>query len=66
VSSIDAAALACGLDRADNSVIAVYGLRGGAFDIYMEMQKGILKVNRQMTIHTPAVKTSMSFWWSTF
>jgi hypothetical protein len=64
MSSIDAATLACGLDHAGDSVIAIYGLRGGAFDLYMEMQKGVLKVNRQMTIHTPAVKTSMSFWWT--
>lgn len=66
MSSIDATALAYVLDRADNSVIAVYGLRAGAFDIYMEMQKGVLKVNRQATMYTPVVKTSMSFWWSTF
>ncbi len=36
-----AAALAYGLDRVENSVIAVYDLGGGTFDIsILEMQKG--------------------------
>ena len=40
-----AAALAYGLDRADNSVIAVYDLGGGTFDIsILEMQKGVFEV----------------------
>jgi molecular chaperone DnaK len=40
-----AAALAYGLDRADNSVIAVYDLAGGTFDIsILEMQKGVFDV----------------------
>ena len=34
-----AAALAYGLDRSDNSVIAVYGLGGGTFDILAEFKK---------------------------
>jgi len=40
-----AAALAYGLDKADNSVIAVYDLGGGTFDIsILEMQKGVFEV----------------------
>ncbi|KAI8970823.1 heat shock protein [Trametes punicea] len=40
-----AAALAYGLDRADNSIIAVYDLGGGTFDIsILEMQKGVFEV----------------------
>ncbi|KAH7907148.1 heat shock protein 70 family, partial [Hygrophoropsis aurantiaca] len=40
-----AAALAYGLDRADSSVIAVYDLGGGMFNIsFLEMQKGIFEV----------------------
>jgi len=40
-----AAALAYGRDRADNSVIAVYDLGGGTFDIsILEMQKGVFEV----------------------
>ncbi|THH18531.1 hypothetical protein EW146_g1772 [Bondarzewia mesenterica] len=40
-----AAALAYGLDRNDNSVIAVYDLGGGTFDIsILEMQKGVFEV----------------------
>jgi len=40
-----AAALAYGLDRSDNSVIAVYDLGGGTFDIsLLEMQKGVFEV----------------------
>ena len=40
-----AAALAYGMDRADNSVIAVYDLGGGTFDIsILEMQKGVFEV----------------------
>jgi molecular chaperone DnaK len=40
-----AAALAYGLDRADSSVIAVYDLGGGTFDIsVLEMQKGVFEV----------------------
>jgi len=40
-----AAALAYGLDRADSSVIAVYDLGGGTFDIsILEMQKGVFEV----------------------
>ena len=40
-----AAALAYGLDRADNSIIAVYDLGGGTFDIsVLEMQKGVFEV----------------------
>ena len=40
-----AAALAYGLDRSDNSVIAVYDLGGGTFDIsILEMQKGVFEV----------------------
>ena len=38
-------ALAYGLDRAENSVIAVYDLGGGTFDIsILEMQKGVFEV----------------------
>lgn len=41
-----AAALAYGLDRSDNSVIAVYDLGGGTFDIsILEMQKGVFEMN---------------------
>lgn len=37
--------MAYGLDRADNSVIAVYDLGGGTFDIsILEMQKGVFEV----------------------
>jgi hypothetical protein len=40
-----AAALAYGFDRADSSIIAVYDLRGGTFDISIpEMQKGVFEV----------------------
>ncbi|KAF9047451.1 heat shock protein 70 family [Panaeolus papilionaceus] len=40
-----AAALAYGLDKTDNSVIAVYDLGGGTFDIsILEMQKGVFEV----------------------
>jgi molecular chaperone DnaK len=40
-----AAALAYGLDRAENSVIAVYDLGGGTFNIsILEMQKGVFEV----------------------
>lgn len=40
-----AAALAYGLDRADSSIIAVYDLGGGTFDIsILEMQKGVFEV----------------------
>lgn len=40
-----AAALAYGLDRVDNAVIAVYDLGGGTFDIsILEMQKGVFEV----------------------
>ncbi|KAH7906067.1 heat shock protein 70 family, partial [Hygrophoropsis aurantiaca] len=40
-----AAALAYGLDRADSSVITVYDLGGGTFDIsILEMQKGVFEV----------------------
>ena len=40
-----AAALAYGVDRADSSVIAVYDLGGGTFDIsILEMQKGVFEV----------------------
>jgi hypothetical protein len=40
-----AAALAYGLNRAENSVIAVYDLGGGDFDISIpEMQKGVFEV----------------------
>ncbi|CCL99250.1 uncharacterized protein FIBRA_01265 [Fibroporia radiculosa] len=40
-----AAALAYGLDRSDNAVIAVYDLGGGTFDIsILEMQKGVFEV----------------------
>jgi molecular chaperone DnaK len=40
-----AAALAYGLDKVDNSVIAVYDLGGGTFDIsILEMQKGVFEV----------------------
>ncbi|KAG6332276.1 hypothetical protein ID866_6816 [Astraeus odoratus] len=40
-----AAALAYGLDRAESSVIAVYDLGGGTFDIsILEMQKGVFEV----------------------
>jgi hypothetical protein len=40
-----AAALAYGLDRSNNSVIAVYDLGGGTFDIsILEMQKGVFEV----------------------
>ncbi|THV06681.1 heat shock protein 70 [Dendrothele bispora CBS 962.96] len=40
-----AAALAYGCDRADSSVIAVYDLGGGTFDIsILEMQKGVFEV----------------------
>jgi molecular chaperone DnaK len=40
-----AAALAYGLDKAESSVIAVYDLGGGTFDIsILEMQKGVFEV----------------------
>ncbi|EGN92736.1 hypothetical protein SERLA73DRAFT_98760 [Serpula lacrymans var. lacrymans S7.3] len=40
-----AAALAYGLDRVESSVIAVYDLGGGTFDIsILEMQKGVFEV----------------------
>jgi molecular chaperone DnaK len=40
-----AAALAYGSERADNSIIAVYDLGGGTFDIsILEMQKGVFEV----------------------
>ena len=40
-----AAALAYGLDRSENFVIAVYDLGGGTFDIsILEMQKGVFEV----------------------
>jgi hypothetical protein len=40
-----AAALAYGLNCSENSVIAVYGLGGGTFDIStLEMQKGVFEV----------------------
>ena len=40
-----AAALAYGLDRAESSIIAVYDLGGGTFDIsILEMQKGVFEV----------------------
>jgi molecular chaperone DnaK (HSP70) len=40
-----AAALAYGLDRSDSSVIAVYDLGGGTFNIsILEMQKGVFEV----------------------
>ncbi|KAF8339387.1 heat shock protein 70 family [Amanita rubescens] len=40
-----AAALAYGLDKAENAVIAVYDLGGGTFDIsILEMQKGVFEV----------------------
>jgi molecular chaperone DnaK len=40
-----AAALVFGLDRADNSVIAVYDLGSGTFDIsILEMQTGVFEV----------------------
>ncbi|KAF9012559.1 heat shock protein 70 family [Cyathus striatus] len=40
-----AAALAYGLDRVEDSVIAVYDLGGGTFDIsILEMQKGVFEV----------------------
>ncbi|KZT58706.1 heat shock protein [Calocera cornea HHB12733] len=40
-----AAALAYGLDRSESSVIAVYDLGGGTFDIsILEMQKGVFEV----------------------
>ncbi|GJJ08608.1 hypothetical protein Clacol_002827 [Clathrus columnatus] len=40
-----AAALAYGVDRSDSSIIAVYDLGGGTFDIsILEMQKGVFEV----------------------
>ena len=40
-----AAALAYGLDCADSSIIAVYDLGGGTFNIsILEMQKGVFEV----------------------
>ena len=45
-----AAALAYGLDRAENSVIAVYDLGGGTFDIsILEMQEGVFEVKSKST-----------------
>ena len=39
------AALAYGLDHANSSVIAIYNLRGGAFNIsILEMQKGVFEI----------------------
>ena len=40
-----AAALAYGLDKADDNVIAVYDLGGGTFDVsVLEIQKGVFEV----------------------
>jgi molecular chaperone DnaK len=57
-----AATLAYGLDRADSSVIAIYDLGGGTFDIsILEMQKGVFEIESTNGDHTWVVKTSMSF-----
>ena len=45
INELTAAPLAYGLDRSDSSVIAVYDLGGGTFDIsILEMQKGVFEV----------------------
>ena len=56
-----AAALAYGLDRADNSIIAVYDLGGGTFDIsILEMQKGVFEVKSVNDDFTLVARTSIS------
>ena len=54
-----AAALAYGLDRADSSVIAVYDLGGGTFDIsILEMQKVSSKSSQPMVTHSLVARIS--------
>ena len=54
-----AAALAYGLDRADSSVIAVYDLGGGTFDIsILEMQKVSSKSSQPTVTHSLVARIS--------